>query len=328
MTLIVPDIALHPGTVVGGLLAQLAGRGTVHAFETEPSSALAAFETWQASLLESCELLSVAEQLASAPLSYAAQYQKFDGHCWAHLECVHFAAGLNDVVGVRLRGEAQLTDVERSQFTALVDQHLSADGCTLLPNREGGWLLKFPRALSARTVAPERAFSASLSQALPSGEHGAELRRLLTELQMVLHEHPLNEARARRGVPTANAVWLWGAGAVEPVTTVPRVLPIAYGSRSYLKGLYLVHGRSVRAEEAVLQPMLDDTQSSGHVLGVVETSSLDVLESQWLAPLVRQIRRGAIRRFTLHLGRWRISLARNDLFRFWRKPRALPEWGV
>ena len=38
------------------------------------------------------------------------------------------------------------------------------------------------------------------------------MRRLMTELQMLLHEHPVNEARAARGVPTVNAVWLWGGG--------------------------------------------------------------------------------------------------------------------
>ena len=35
---------------------------------------------------------------------------------------------------------------------------------------------------------------------------------ILNEIQMVLHEHPVNEAREGRGEPPVNSVWLWGAG--------------------------------------------------------------------------------------------------------------------
>ena len=35
---------------------------------------------------------------------------------------------------------------------------------------------------------------------------------LLNEAQMVLHEHPVNEAREARGEPAVNSFWLWGAG--------------------------------------------------------------------------------------------------------------------
>src|SRR5437899_1487798 len=41
---------------------------------------------------------------------------------------------------------------------------------------------------------------------------------LLNEAQMVLHEHPVNEAREARGEPAVNSLWLWGAGRVPQKT--------------------------------------------------------------------------------------------------------------
>src|SRR5205814_619298 len=41
--------------------------------------------------------------------------------------------------------------------------------------------------------------------------------RILNEAQMVLHAHPVNEAREARGEPPINSVWLWGAGRAAKV---------------------------------------------------------------------------------------------------------------
>jgi hypothetical protein len=42
------------------------------------------------------------------------------------------------------------------------------------------------------------------------------LRRLLSEVQMLLHAHPLNGAREEAGAPVVNAFWLSGCGAWRP----------------------------------------------------------------------------------------------------------------
>jgi hypothetical protein len=40
------------------------------------------------------------------------------------------------------------------------------------------------------------------------------LRRLGAEIEMWLHDHPINDARRRRGELPVTSLWLWGAGAV------------------------------------------------------------------------------------------------------------------
>lgn len=51
---------------------------------------------------------------------------------------------------------------------------------------------------------------------LPQGPRGAEWRRWLTEAQMLLHDHPLNTARAQSGARPLNALWLAGGAASAP----------------------------------------------------------------------------------------------------------------
>lgn len=63
-------------------------------------------------------------------------------------------------------------------------------------------------------IDPEEALGAEGSPvpAAVGMTEGREWRRLLNETQVVLHDHPVNRERARRGVPQVNSLWLWGAG--------------------------------------------------------------------------------------------------------------------
>lgn len=47
---------------------------------------------------------------------------------------------------------------------------------------------------------------------LPQGEGAEELIRLMTDAQMLLHQHPVNLKRKQSGQLTANSIWLWGHG--------------------------------------------------------------------------------------------------------------------
>ena len=43
-------------------------------------------------------------------------------------------------------------------------------------------------------------------------DYTSVVRMLLNEVQVLLHQHPLNAARQTRGLPPVNSVWFWGAG--------------------------------------------------------------------------------------------------------------------
>ena len=47
------------------------------------------------------------------------------------------------------------------------------------------------------------------------------LRRIQSEVQMVLHDHPVNDRREAAGLPAINTVWLSGCGVFQPSTGEP-----------------------------------------------------------------------------------------------------------
>lgn len=49
---------------------------------------------------------------------------------------------------------------------------------------------------------------------LPEGPDARRWRSLMGEAQVLMHQHPVNTERARRGLPPANSLWFWGAGAL------------------------------------------------------------------------------------------------------------------
>ncbi len=290
----------------------------------------AALRPWQVSLLEAVGLGGTERAHPSAALTRSGEARQISTDVWAHLQCVHFAAGLNDLAGVLLHGAAQLSDEDRNEIAAALQALLRGDGYELHSSRSGDWLVRLPRALEVRTVAPEIAFTGPLDRALPQGRDAAALRRLMTELQLVLHEHPVNVRRARAGLPAANAVWLWGIGALDEHlaerAAASQPLPIAFGSDGYLKGLYLSYRQSVRDGQFSATVLANPESTSRRIVVLENVSELDALESEHLRPLLNAMRAGSIARVELHLDQWRIAVNRSELRRFWKRPVAPNQW--
>jgi len=313
--------AIESGASRWPTLTLLASRGRVR--ELPDAGAL---QPWQFGVLDALGQTDAADRFPSAPLVRIGETGQITTECWAQLQCVHFAAGMNEMRGVLLAGNARVTANEQSELTATIAAHLSADGYELVARGCGEWLVRCPRPIQARTLAPDVAFRGPLHRALPNGKDAASLRRLMTEMQMLLHEHPVNAARAQRGVPAVNAIWFWGLGSVAGPSEASIALPSAFGSEAYLKGLYLLHSQAVRE----LPMPLEDKRSlrASRSLTVVDATELDVLESRWLAPLARALRRGVVEQLAVYLDRWRIDVARRDLLKFWRRalePRHWPQ---
>lgn len=327
VSLIVPHITFSQELAVcrRSVLARLAGRGAVSAVQSDEQPARA-FALWELALLRTCGLRVDANAFPSAALCRLGQTANFDQHTWAHLEAVHLAASLNDVAATRLDGVCGMTPEEYARLTATLIEHLTLDNYMLERHDETGWLLQLKHALKAITTAPEHAFRGPLKQSLPAGEHGAELRRLMTEIQMLLHEHPVNQARERAGLPAINAVWLWGLGLVPSRIDAATSLPKAYGQRDFLKGLYLIHGETVHAERFTANSLLESVPHD--TVAVVEVQEAEALDTLWLEPLAREMRGGAIRRLHVWLDCGRITVTRGELLRFWRKPRAPAQWST
>jgi hypothetical protein len=129
---------------------------------------------------------------------------------------VHLVAGLTSLHLDR-RSILRLPADDLTALAAEFRRVFHDSGFVLEPLDSGGFLLFGPRMPVAQTLEPARVMGNSIADAQPVGASDPALRRLGAEIEMWLHEHPVNDARRRRGEGPVTGLWLWGGGP-SPVT--------------------------------------------------------------------------------------------------------------
>ena len=120
-----------------------------------------------------------------------------------------------DMTGARLLacGQLQLDTVEAQALAEPLQPVFSELGMQLLVSTPDHWHVQLPAGLTLPEFdAPEQAMGEDLSQHLPPGAEGRPWRILLNDIQVLLHQHPLNAQRRTRGLAPVNSLWLWGGG--------------------------------------------------------------------------------------------------------------------
>jgi hypothetical protein len=145
---------------------------------------------------------------------------------------------------------------------------------------------------------------------------------LLNEVQMLLHAHPVNEAREARGELAINSLRLWGAGRA-PRSAQCRWQSVAAADPA-VRGAARLAGARHRPLPGSAQEWLDRLPGEGRHLAVLDArhAPLAELERDWFAPLLAALRAGRAGMVTLHAvdGAEEVSFEtiRGDLRRFWR----------
>lgn len=300
-------------------LARLAGRGSV---SKRPIDARQ--DALHAATLDALQLHDVADKYPSAAvIRTGLSGERADGF-WLRAQPIHFAAGLDRLTTVPLRGHARLSIAEREWLTPTFVDHLQSAGFELHDGADGEWLLRSEAPLQVQTVTPEFAAANPAEDILPRGRDAGGLRRLMTELQMLLHEHPVNTQRQLRGLPALNAIWVHGEGMLSDLSVTS--LPAACGDDVYLRGIYRLHDRPVKSRPTDVTALL--TQVSGPTVAVIDVTNAETFEAQWLAPLSRALLSGAIAKLTVMFDGWQVVTNRAAMFKLWRRDLQPANWGA
>ena len=73
-----------------------------------------------------------------------------------------------------------------------------------LPLRADRWYLRGGKTPPAQTIYSAMLSNSGINELLPFGANNTIWRGLFNEIQMLLHEHPLNQTREARGEPVIN----------------------------------------------------------------------------------------------------------------------------
>lgn len=204
-------------------------------------------------------------------IPWAAFESQCVGTPCAWLRPVHLRLGM-DHIELTAPESLQLTEADSNTLMNTCAPLLADDGVTVRHVAPGRWLAQGGLMHGLICVSPERAQGQRLTRAqlAQSDDPGRQrqLARLNAELEMLLANHPVNQAReAARRLPV-NAVWIHGAGALEhPVSPAAGVLVAPQLRPTRPDGApldALAHAAAWQALDAECAAPLLDSLRAGH----------------------------------------------------------------
>lgn len=291
--------------------------------------------------IETWLLDSFAAGSGGAPFALRADGGDPAGGVWMRADPCHLHADRDRL----LLADASTFDVEPDEAQALIDAlnaHFAADGMRFCAPQPTHWYVQLRELPTLHTTPLRAARGRDIDALLPAGETGKHWHALWNEMQMLLYQHPVNDARELRGAPTINSVWLWGAG--RDAAPARRPYARVRSDDSLARGLGMASGAAITGTPADAHQWLHDAGAEGVELVVLDQlalaadygdahawrSALQALERDWFAPLLAALRGNRLAMLTLHAcgtgATFDIETTRQDLRHFWRRPHALASY--
>jgi hypothetical protein len=229
-----------------------------------------------------------------APFTARAAGLKVGEDYWLRLDPVCLDVSMR---GPWLRAGQALEEEEARALHGLVAPILSPAGYEILAGQGGVLHMRCKRAPRLDTTPLDQVDGRLPTPFLPRGEEAPTWVRLLHEVQMALHEHPINQARAATGRLPINSLWPWGGGRYIPPARLPE------GVWSDLPLLQQL-AAAVDVPVAPAPDSLAQFLAAPGLRGVVALSGerdgahapdlLETWEQTWLRPLQGALRRGRL----------------------------------
>ena len=94
-----------------------------------------------------------------------------------------------------------------------LNQHFKEDAIEFVSGNDNRWYIAGVDGSGLRTQPLTRVADRNMTGFIDAGQQPQAWRQLITEVQMILHDHPVNLARAEKNLLPINSVWCWGGQA-------------------------------------------------------------------------------------------------------------------
>jgi hypothetical protein len=268
---------------------------------------------------------------------------------------LHLTASLTSL-HLMPQGLLRLDGPTQAELCRAFDASFAGTGYALVPTRSGRFLATGPAPPGEmQTTDPARCLGSAIGDALPQGAAARALRRLGVEIEMWLHEHPINAHRMRTGRPPISTLWLWGGGAplsaARGLSAVDERSPVAalLGDDPFVDGLShllgvpcgpVPYGAAARglaslaaaADRGVVQIELfspggdshpPDGSSAAPFHAPAAPAPLEALDRDWIEPALELLARREIACLAVVANDRQVSLTFRDRLKRWRRPRAV-----
>lgn len=156
---------------------------------------------------------------------------------------------------------------------------------------------------------------------MPAGPDADSYRRLVSEIEMALHDHPVNVERQSRGQRPVNSLWLWGGGFAPERSKI--TLPPLFADDPLLRGFWKSAGVPSAGWPGTIGDCLDRV-GTGFVAILPGHGAAGEQVDFAMSELQQAMESGRINclRLLAEDG-LRITVRRRDRYRFWRGESAL-----
>ena len=269
-----------------------------------------------------------------APITLLYDGGESGKHYWLRADPVHLRV-MRDRIVLADSSELRLSQPEADALALSIGEHFGA-AFSPQPLHPERWYLRRDQAPRLRTTPISIAVGCDIDPLLPQGEDAMLFRAQLNELQMLLFEHPVNQARETRGELPVNSLWLWGGGCVPavPKTAGSKTAVALYSNDADVVAL----GRFCGVDAATMPSLFSDELIEENKLIVLDQlkeagqygdafgwrEAISVLERDWFAPLLAHLRWHASEMRLLDpINGKSLGLNRLDYWKIWHQPRAL-----
>jgi hypothetical protein len=195
-----------PAPAPAPALARLLAAAYAHAHESEGAEAALAARF---GIVRQLDWPLAAIRLAALGVDPGDRY-------WLAADPVVLVAGRDDV---RLTGVVtDLATADAAALIAALNVHFAPDGLVFVAPRPDAWFVAAasPPRIATRPLAV--AIDRSLRALMPNGDDAPAWQRWQNEIQMLLHEHPVNVERERAGRVPVGGVWFSQGGTRQAAT--------------------------------------------------------------------------------------------------------------
>jgi hypothetical protein len=335
---------LHCHLLVTGMFSEMAaaaprlpGLETLLAFSRKSLAFGGGADLWL------CRSFGVAHQhdCPVAPFAALGEGLEPGEQYWLHADPVHFQL-LRDHIILADCVPFDLTMEEAEPLIAALNQHFIADGLQFFAPHANRWYLRLNTVPDMRTHPLAEVIGQNVDRLLPQGADAMRWNSWLNEVQMLLHEHPVNQDREQRGNFPVNSVWPWGGGVLSRLESLP--FRDVWTENALGCGLVKASGGKARSLPFSAWEWFDQTPADGtHLVMLNDLEKADLredavnwretlerLERHWFVPLLENLRQGQLVSIHLHLSGLHqvrsFSVGRDNLWKFWRKPKPLERY--
>ncbi|MBL8519289.1 MAG: hypothetical protein JNK75_01335 [Betaproteobacteria bacterium] len=246
-------------------------------------------------------------------------------------EPVHLVAD-RDTVRLYPATHLALDPIEVASMTGALDAQFADLGLKFAVSDAGRMYVRLPRAERPDTVPAQHAATQRLLEVQPRSLGALKWHAIQSEIEMLLHDHPVNALREKYGKPRVSGIWFWGEGDLCETAAVP--FDVVTADTDWAQQL---------AREAGIASAASDWSTLGGArvlvhLGALEearvrgdatrwAAQLAALEAGWIKQIDHGLWNGNIETLTLvsetrdtrHT--WQLSRSQHR-YHVWKRPRA------